>query len=211
MRHRAIRSPVLPLTRSSVDPFFRWIHNRPRVSTQLDVLKLVTARLDLAGITYMITGSIAAGLYGQPRMTRDIDVVALLYPGHAERLVESLAPDFSCDLETIREAIAARRIFNIVHEATTHKVDIIVREDRDYEVEKFARRRRADVGGQAIWVISPEDLVLSKLVWAKDSRSELQLRDVRSIIALQTHLDWPYIDRWALRLTVSALLSEVRP
>jgi hypothetical protein len=101
------------------------------VSTQLEVLMLVTARLDQAGVGYMITGSIAAGLYGQPRMTRDIDVVALLYPGHAARLVESLAPDFSCDLETIREAIAARRIFNIVHEATTHKVDVIVREDRD--------------------------------------------------------------------------------
>jgi hypothetical protein len=181
------------------------------VSTQLDVLKLVTARLDLAGIAYMITGSIAAGLYGQPRMTRDIDVVAVLYPAHATRLVESLAPEFSCDLETIRTAIAARRIFNIVHEDTAHKIDIIVREDRDYEVEKFERRRRADVGGQAIWVISPEDLVLSKLVWAKDSRSELQLRDVRSIIALQPQLDWLHIDRWAVRLTVSSLLAEVRP
>jgi hypothetical protein len=203
MRHRATRSPV--------DPLVRWIHNRPRVSAQLDVLKLVAARLDRARIAYMITGSIAAGLYGQPRMTRDIDVVAVLYPAHATSLVENLAPDFSCDLETIRAAIAARRIFNVVHEATTHKVDIIVREDRDYEVEKFDRRLRADIGGQAIWVISPEDLVLSKLVWAKDSRSELQMRDVRSIIALQPHLDWPYIDRWALRLTVSAMLAEVRP
>ena len=181
------------------------------MSEQLEVLKLVAARLDAAQIAYMITGSIAAGLYGQPRMTRDIDVVAVLYPAHAAALVERLAPEFTCDLETIRAAIAARRIFSVIHEPTVHKVDIIVRDDREYEVEKFDRRRRADVGGQAIWVISPEDLVLSKLVWAKDSRSELQLRDVRAIIALQPSLDWPYVHRWATRLTVSTLLGEMRP
>jgi hypothetical protein len=182
------------------------------VSDQLDVLKLVAARFDRVGVAYMITGSIAAGMYGQPRMTRDIDVVAVLYPAHAVRLVEALAPDFTCDVDTIRDAIVARRVFNVIHDATTHKVDVIVRhDDQDYEVEKFERRRRADIGGQAIWVISPEDLVLSKLLWAKDSRSELQLRDVRSILALQTRLDWPYIDQWARRLTVSALLAEVRP
>jgi hypothetical protein len=181
------------------------------VSAQLDVLKLITARLDQAGVAYMITGSIAAGLYGQPRMTRDIDVVAVLYPAHATTLVDSLAPDFTCDLETVRDAIAARRIFNIIHNATTHKVDIIVRENRDYEIEKFERRRRVQVDGQAVWVISPEDLVLSKLLWTKDSRSELQLRDARNILILQKDLDWPYIDRWAVRLTVSALLAEVRP
>jgi hypothetical protein len=61
-----------------------------------------------------------------------------------------------------------------------------------------------------MWMISPEDLVLSKLVWAKDSRSELQFRDVRSIMALQPNLDWRYLDRWAIRLTVAGLLQELR-
>jgi len=61
-----------------------------------------------------------------------------------------------------------------------------------------------------MWIIAPEDLILSKLVWAKDSRSELQFRDVRSIIALQPALDWSYMERWALRLTVATLLAEVR-
>jgi hypothetical protein len=182
------------------------------VSDQIDVLTLVTARLDQAAVSYMITGSIAAGVYGQPRMTRDIDIVAALYPAHAVPLVKALTPDFTCDLDTVRTAIADRRIFNVIHEATAHKVDIIVRDDeRAYEVEKFDRRRPIDLGGRTIWIIAPEDLVLSKLVWAKDSRSELQLRDVENIIALQKQLDWAYIDRWAVRLTVSTLLAEVRP
>jgi hypothetical protein len=178
------------------------------VPDQLDVLKLVAARLEAAGIPYMITGSIAAGLYGQPRMTRDIDVVAVLHPPDAARLAEFLTPAFVGDAEAIREAIAARRMFNLVHREALQKVDIIVRDDREYEVEKFHRRRQIEVDGHPIWVISPEDLVLSKLVWAKDTRSDLQLRDVRGIIALQPALDWGYLERWAMRLTVTRLLAE---
>ncbi len=181
------------------------------VSDQLAVLKLLTARLDAAGLSYMITGSIAAGLYGQPRMTRDIDLVVALHPPHARLLAELLGSEFVCDVETIREAIAARRMFSVVHREALQKVDFIVRHDREYEREKFVRRRRIDVDEQPMWVISPEDLVLSKLVWAKDSRSELQFRDVRNIIALQPGLDWPYLERWALRLTVAGLLAEFRP
>jgi hypothetical protein len=110
----------------------------------------------------------------------------------------------------MREAIVNRRVFNVVHREALQKVDVIVRDDREYEIEKFERRRRIEVDEQPIWVISPEDLVLSKLVWAKDTRSDLQLRDVRGIIALQPALDWPYMDRWAIRLTVAALLAECR-
>jgi hypothetical protein len=180
------------------------------VSDQLDVLKLLTKRLDAAGLPYLITGSIAAGLYGQPRMTRDIDVVAVLHPPHASRLAGLLGPEFICDADVIRDAIARHGIFSVVHREALQKVDVIVRDDRDYEIEKFERRRVVDVDGQPMSVISPEDLVLSKLVWAKDSRSELQFRDVRSIIALQPGLDWTYMERWAVRLTVAALLTEMR-
>jgi len=180
------------------------------VSDQLDVLKLVTRRLDAAGLAYLITGSIAAGLYGQPRTTRDIDIVAVLYPAHASRLVDLFGSEFICDAEVIRAAIERRGMFSVVHREALQKVDFIVREDRDYEIEKFERRRLVEVDGQPMWIISAEDLVLSKLVWAKDSRSELQFRDVRSIIALQPGLDWAYLERWAVRLTVVASLTELR-
>ena len=180
------------------------------MSDQLAVLKQVAARLDAARIPYMLTGSLAAGVYGQPRMTRDIDLVAVLYPPHAQRLPGVLGTEFVIDVETAHDAIAARRIFSVIHRDALQKVDIIVREDSDYEIEKFERRRQVEVDGQAIWVIAPEDLVLSKLVWAKDSRSEMQLRDVRGIIALQAGLDWPYIEQWARRLTVARLLAEVQ-
>jgi len=181
------------------------------VADQLEVLKLIAARLDGLGVHYMLTGSVAPGWYGQPRTTRDIDLVAVLYPAHADALATGLAGEFECDRETMRSAIVAQRPFTIFHQPSVHKIDIVVRHDADYEVQKFERRRHLDIDGQPIWVISPEDLILSKLTWAKQSPSELQLRDVRAMIAVQHSLDWKYIDRWAVRLTVKSLLAEVRP
>lgn len=87
----------------------------PPVLDQLSVLKLVTGRLDAAGIAYMVTGSIAAGHYGQPRMTRDIDVVVQLNPRDADRFVATLGEAFTGDADTIRSAIAQRSMFHVIH------------------------------------------------------------------------------------------------
>ncbi len=180
------------------------------VADQLDVLRLIAARLDGAGVQYMLTGSVAAGWYGQPRTTRDIDLVALLYPAHADVLAAALSDEFECAADIMREAITRGRPFTIFHRASIHKIDVVVRHDNEYEIEKFERRTRKDVDGQPVWVIAAEDLILSTLVWAKQSPSELQLRDVQAMITVQQHLDWAYIDRWALKLTVTSMLKTMR-
>lgn len=177
---------------------------------QLFVLKLVTGRLDAAGISYMVTGSIAAGHYGQPRMTRDIDLVVELHARGAERMTAALGEDFFADVDVIKTAVERRSMFNVIHRESLTKVDVVIRKDADYRVEEFERRRRVEIDGHPLWIVSPEDLILSKLVWAKDSKSEQQLRDVRGIIALQPGIDWKYVNRWAASLTVVKLLAEVR-
>ena len=179
-------------------------------SDQLSLLKLVAARLDAAGVAYMVTGSMASAHYGQPRMTRDIDIVAVLVAPHANRFGEWLGPEFMCDPDAARRAIAERSMFNVFCRDFPHKIDFIVRQDDDYELEKFDRRQRVLIDSQPIWMIAPEDLVLSKLVWAKNGRSELQLRDVRSVILSQAAMDWAYLDRWAVRLTVATALKRIR-
>ena len=74
-------------------------------------------------------------------------------------------------------------MFNMLSNITGVKVDCIVRKDVRHEVEKFARRRRASLGGVEFWAISKNDLILSKLRWAKDSHSELQFRDIGDLLA----------------------------
>jgi len=101
-------------------------------------------------------------------------------------------------------------MFNINHEAWVVKADFVVRKDQPYREREFGRRRTVSVGDKAFSIVTAEDLLLSKLLWAKTSRSELQLGDVRNLILSEKTLDWPYIERWAQKLGVEGLLNEVR-
>jgi hypothetical protein len=175
---------------------------------ELSVLKLVTSRLEAADIPYMVTGSVAVSLYAEPRMTRDVDLVVELRPPDAARLIEMFGGDFTCDADRIRDAISRRSMFNLIHTAAVVKIDVIVRKDTAYREEEFRRRRLARIGGVEMWVVSAEDLILSKLDWARSTRSEVQLRDVRNVIAAQPSLDRAYVDAWAATLGVLELLRE---
>ncbi len=101
-------------------------------------------------------------------------------------------------------------MFNAIHNELLEKVDFVVRKDEPYRVEERRRRRRLRVADLEAWVVSPEDLVLSKLVWSKDSRSELQMRDVSTILRTAEALDGDYLERWAAVLGVSDALAEAR-
>ncbi len=157
-----------------------------------------------------MAGSVALSLYAEPRMTRDVDLVVELGPSDTARIVDALGPEFEVDADRIRDAITARSMFNAIHTAAVVKLDIIVRKPGAYREMEFRRRRRAEIDGAPMWVVSPEDLVLSKLDWARDSRSEVQLRDVQKLIKAQPSLDWTYIQEWATRLGLLELIREVR-
>lgn len=179
------------------------------MSDEIEILKLVTARLDAADIAYMVTGSLALSHYAQPRMTRDIDLVVAIGPQDVERFAEALGSEFECDVDAIRTAVSRQGLFNLIHPERVVKVDFVVRKDTPFRLEEFSRRRRVTFASQSIWVVSPEDLLLSKLAWAKDSRSPVQLADAKSLIE-SAAIDWRYTEQWATNLGVSDLLREVR-
>jgi hypothetical protein len=158
----------------------------------------------------MLTGSMAMNYYAQPRMTRDIDVVVELEPRDAQRIAALLAHDFVWELEAVPDAALRRGMFNIIHREWVVKIDFVVRKESAYRGEEFKRRRQVEIEGKPTWIVGPEDLLLSKLHWAKDSPSELQLRDVRNLADSVPGLDWNYINHWAAEIGVSALLDEVR-
>jgi hypothetical protein len=176
----------------------------------LKVLLLVGSRLEKAGIPYMLSGSTAMNFYARPRMTRDLDLVVELGAADVERMVSLFQEDFSIDEQEIREALARQSLFNLVHYDTVVKVDCIIRKRAAYRQEEFKRKRAIEVEGQRIWVVSPEDLILSKLHWARDSLSELQLGDVRNILEAVSTLDWSYVEHWARELGIEPLLEKVK-
>jgi hypothetical protein len=182
----------------------------PAPLDQLAILKLVTSRLDAQDLPYMVTGSIASGHYGQPRMTRDIDIVIEAIPPDAEKLAMALGQEFLPDPDSFRAAISRRGFFNVIHRDAIVKVDFIVRKNDAYRRQEFERRRRVSVDGHPLWLVAPEDLILSKLVWSKDTHSELQRRDVRALLKFQHDaLDREYLHRWADALSVRTLLTEM--
>lgn len=183
----------------------------PVVSDELDILKLVVARLEAAGIPYMVTGSMAANFYATPRMTRDIDLVVELREGDVGRVVALFQDEYYIDRDMVEQAVRTQSMFNMIHTALVVKIDCVVRKDSEYRREEFSRRRTVIVDGQPVTIVAPEDLILSKLEWAKESHSQMQLDDVRNLLRSVQILDRAYLARWAERLGLSALYREVQP
>jgi predicted nucleotidyltransferase len=182
--------------------------NQVVMSEEIELLKIVAARLDSAGIEYMMTGSMAMALYATPRMTRDIDIIIQISMQDASRITSLFETDFYIEKESILEAIRSRGMFNIIHNESVIKVDLIIRKQEEYRLEEFSRRTAVVIDGVKISVVTPEDLVLSKLVWAKQSESELQQRDVRQLLQSSSGMDAGYIQKWAKVLGVEDLLKK---
>lgn len=179
------------------------------MTEELEVLAIVTRRLDTAGISYMLTGSIAGNYYAVPRMTRDLDIVVALTPDDADRVCALFEPDFYIDAAAVRAAIASRTSFNAIHTARVVKVDFVVRKDSEYRLVEWARRRRVTIDDVEMSIVTPEDLAISKLDWARDTRSAVQLADVRNLLTAVPDLDRAYLERWVSRLGLEGLYREV--
>ena len=177
------------------------------MQNELDIVRDVSARLDGANIGYMLTGSMAMNYYAQPRMTRDIDVVVALQPGDAVRVVQLFSPDYYVSREAVEDSITHESLFNLIHNESVIKVDCIIRKQSEYRLTEFNRRQRIKIEDFETWIVSKEDLILSKLFWAKDSHSELQLRDVKNLVS--TGFDRAYIGRWTPELDLVNLWQEV--
>jgi hypothetical protein len=181
------------------------------MSDFLRVLLLVTRRLELAQIPYMLTGAVALNAWAEPRMTRDIDIVIDPESRSADALLQLFADDFYVAEAHVEEALRSRRMFNVIHEAQAVKVDLIVVKEDAYAREALRRRQPIAIEEQTIFVASPEDVLLSKLQWARAAgESEKQMRDVRSLVAHQPSLDWEYLERSARVLGLEGALQNVR-
>lgn len=177
------------------------------MATELEILRVVSDRLAAQNLDFMLTGSFALAFYATPRMTRDLDFVVAIKEPDVRGLVAAFDADFYIDADAALTAIRTARVFNLMHLASGIKVDLIVRKVAPYRRLEFSRRQAVDLGGIQTWIVSREDLILSKLVWARDSGSELQLRDVRALI--DGTADTAYLQDWAAKLGVAEMLENL--
>lgn len=176
----------------------------------MEVLKIVARGLDGAGIGYLVSGSIAANCYTEPRMTRDIDVVVRLGKEDVERFAAIFEKEFYLDRKMIESEVARKGMFNIIHNGYVVKVDFIIEKAIGSGGDAFARRKKIVVEGVPIWIIGAEDLIIAKLLWARRSGSEMQLRDVRNLMASVSDLDCGYLERQIEDRGLSDMYREIK-
>jgi hypothetical protein len=174
------------------------------VTIERDVLD----RLEDMGLSWYLTGSWALAAYAEPRMTRDIDVVLEMTPSGYESKVR---PTFDGDF-LVNDPIdlGGRWMGGLIHRTELVRVDLVFGRTDGWARSAMERRQSVDHPTLGpVWILTAEDLILAKLEWS-DGTSELQLRDVRSIIRLVDELDWGYLERYAASLGIGERLEAVR-
>ena len=181
----------------------------------LAALSPVVDALERLGVTYLIGGSVASSVHGTARSTMDVDLVADMALPHVGPFVAALGDAFYADDQSIRDAIANRSSFNVIHMATAVKVDVFVPKNRPYDREALRRRTPESLeespGARSFQFASAEDIVLAKLDWFQRGGrvSERQWTDILGVMRVQASaLDLVYLQRWAPALSVTDLLDR---
>lgn len=182
------------------------IFDLKRMKNEIDVLGDISAKFAGARIAYMLTGSMAMNYYAQPRMTRDIDVVVALQAAQIEAILRIFGKDYYVAREAVAGSIEHESMFNLIHNESLIKVDCIVRKRSEYRQMEFQRRKQVKINGFLVFIVSREDLIISKLYWAKDSHSEQQFRDIKNLIS--GGYDTAYLEHWTRALDLNNLWAE---
>lgn len=170
---------------------------------QPELLRYAFDALERQGVPYMLVGSLASMLYGEPRMTRDIDFVVDLPVSRVEALcAEFPSPEFYVSLPAARKAAAQGGQFNVIHPSSGNKIDLMIARRDAWGRTQLARRLRKEVlQGTTGFVASPEDVILAKLWYYQDGGSDKHLRDIAAMLQISgTEIDRNYIEEWAAQL-----------
>ena len=175
--------------------------------SMIETLRDFVQKMNELGIDYMVTGSFAMSAYGEIRMTRDIDVVVQLTENKIKGFTQLFENEYYVSEESIRRAITRRSMFNVISRAHGGKIDCIVMKDTDFARATFQRRYKVIVSEIEFWTTTKEDLIIAKLNWARDSHSEMQIRDIANLTS--TEYDSAYVDDWVARLQLENIWHEV--
>ena len=181
-------------------------------------LKLILSVLEKAGIDYMIGGAVAVWPWGEPRSTQDIDIVIHLGMEQINALSKELEKiEIYLPPDIIMENLHETRIdlpVNAIHGASGYKAEMfLMREDDELRKTAFQRRVKVDFGSEIgeVFIHSPEDLIIYKMLYYSLSQQTKHIRDIGSIIkARGNELDYKYIQNWALTKQLTGIWQEIR-
>jgi Nucleotidyl transferase AbiEii toxin, Type IV TA system len=177
------------------------------------VLRAVLPILERLGIPYILTGGIAATLHGRPRFTQDIDVVIDPTKAQLSQLLDALNPNFAVNHDAAREAYARHGEFNAIHRTLIFKVDFWFSAGHAFDRSRLVRAQSMEVAPTLIArVATPEDVIVSKLLWLQQGATERSTDDIRGIVrARGAELDLAYLEEMVREMGVQAIWAPLRP
>jgi hypothetical protein len=183
--------------------------------TDPDLIGLFVEPLEAIGVSYMITGGVASVIYGDPRFTRDVDIVMELQQAEIAALGSAFVPAaFYVPPVEVLEVETSRPgggHFNIIHRETALRADVYIAGGDPLTVWAFGRRVRLRVGGAQIWVAPIEYVILRKLEYYDQSGSDRHLRDVAMMLRISgDSVDSGSLLHWAERLELLEILEQAR-
>lgn len=176
------------------------------------VFQEVIQTLEGNSIEYMVVGSVASIVYGEPRLTKDMDVVIELAPADTRKIPRIFPTEkfYSPPVEILGDEIMNRGHFNLIHHDSGLKIDLMIRKNSEHARAEFARRRKIELWeGFFASVATPEDVIIKKLVYFVEGGSEKHIRDIQGILS-NSDLDLGYIEDWVMKLGLADAWSKCK-
>ena len=178
----------------------------------LDVLNDVIQRFDKIGIQYYLVGSLASMYYSRPRFTNDIDLVVQISTSQIANFEKEFPlTDYYCPpLEILRDEIIRKGSFNLIHQKSGFKIDVVVNKMNEFHQSEFSRRKKVQLTPDiSAFIASAENIILKKLEYYKEGTSEKHLTDVQGILASEK-IDLEYLELWIVKMNLHDVWAKAK-
>ena len=182
---------------------------------EANLYKVFLAPLNQTGINYMVTGSVACIIYGQPRMTHDIDLVLNITASDIHQLVAAFPQeDFYCPPESVIKTECSRETrghFNLIHHASGFKADVYPVGREDLMKWGFNHKKQYDMMGEHVWVAPPEYVIVQKLQYYHEGQSSKHVTDIQGILKTSEEMiDYQQLSKWVEKNALKAEWNVVK-
>ena len=177
------------------------------MADSLEITTLVVAALSRGSVPHVMVGSFARNFHAFPRSTKDADIVLAVDAAGLNRFETGLGRDFALDPQTTFETNTGTFRHTLIHRATEFKTELFLLSQDAFDQERFRRRLPMNFNGHATFVLTAEDVIVTKTRWMRPKDVE----DIRDVIAVKSAtLNWNYIYHWTAIHGTRAKLDEIR-
>jgi hypothetical protein len=179
--------------------------------TSNDAVVAMIDALHASQVAYMLVGSLASNLYGIARSTNDADFVIQLADTPIVDVARQLGPQFRLDPQIAFEGVTATKRYIIEASAIAFTIELFLLSEEPYDQSRFARRRRVRMLDRDVFVLSVEDVIITKLRWSKEGARAKDRQDVTDVLSVyRGEIDWGYVNHWCQEHQTLELLNEIR-